>query len=396
MPTYISTGLIKLFQKNNPFILLIGILFFFSPATSSINAASEPDDKEDQVRQIETDLSRQKEQYKQFDLKEKGLLEQLSSIDQAIIGKRRLIRALREKINYNKSELRKKQRALSQIERSIFDLEELLSKRLVALYKYSKRGYLQTLATANDLDQLNKRMKYLEMVLRDDQRVMKQLDDERANHRRALSQIQAQLGEIEKMEEIERKRLASIKQDLEAKVIILAKIHQEKEFHKTAVDELEYASRNLKNTLLKLNGNKEKELPLPAGFQKLKGQLPLPYDGEILKDIKNLGIDTVNTHKGIYISGPLGSDIKAIFTGRVDFSGQLKGYGDVIVINHGARFYTISAYLSQRDKEKGDMVSSGEVIGQMGRTALMTGPGLYFEIRKGGKSLDPLKWLEVH
>jgi len=92
----------------------------------------------------------------------------------------------------------------------------------------------------------------------------------------------------------------------------------------------------------------------------------------------------------------LGAEVKAVFSGRVDFSGQLKGYGEVIVINHGSRFFTISAYLLQRDKEEGEKVSEGEVIGQMGRTGLLTGPGLYFEIREKGIPLEPLDWLEVH
>ena len=92
----------------------------------------------------------------------------------------------------------------------------------------------------------------------------------------------------------------------------------------------------------------------------------------------------------------MGSEIKAIYPGRVDYSGILKGYGQVIVINHGGRYFTISAYLNERKKVEGDSVSQGDVIGYVGEAGLITGPALYFEIRKGEENLNPLKWLKVN
>ncbi len=385
-----------LFLRHPSHIYSFWIAFLFSLMVTLTGGAADLITSDDQMKQIEIDLTRQKEQYRRFDSQEKGLLEQLTGIDTIIIEKRRLIKELRQRINETEKELNENKKRLIAIEHSIQQLESLVRKRLVALYKYAKRGYLQTLASADDLDQLNKRMKYLEAIVNDDHRVMKQLADERTMFRSETTKIEDQLATIAKMEEVESNRLGSVKKDLEKKVILLARIHQEKEFYQTAVKELEYAARNLKETLLNLDKNIQTKIPLPNGFEKLKGKLPLPYQGKILKDIKKLGTETANTQKGIYISGALGEEVKAVFPGRVDFSGQLKGYGEVIVINHGDRFFTISAYLLQRDKEEGETVSEGEVIGQLGQTALLTGPGLYFEIRKGGVPLDPLDWLEVH
>jgi septal ring factor EnvC (AmiA/AmiB activator) len=372
-----------------------GILLFFA-TYSVISLAQEQDSAEDQVKQIETDLLQQKEQFLRFDSEERGLLDQLTSIDSVIIEKRRLVKELRAKIDLNNNELKSKQQELIRVEEVIRELEMLLRKRLIALYKYAKRGYLQTLASANNLEELNKRMKYLKAIVDEDRRAMTQLIQEQMTYQRELSEIERQLAIIVKMEEVETKGLASIKEDLERKVIVLAKIHQEKEFHQTAVKELESAAQNLRHTLLNLDQDERKNKKLPKDFEKQKGKLPLPYEGKIIQDLKDLGIESIKTQKGIYISGPLGAEVKAIFPGRIDFSGQLKGYGEVIVINHGSRFFTISAYLSQRNKKENEMVSGGEVIGQLGRTGLLTGPGIYFEIRKGDTPLDPMDWLEVH
>ena len=97
-------------------------------------------------------------------------------------------------------------------------------------------------------------------------------------------------------------------------------------------------------------------------------------------------------NKGIFIEGT-DSEVKAVFPGRIDFSGSLKGYGEVIIISHGSRYYTISAQLSHRLKEEGEVVTSGEVVGLAAQRGKDNKARLYFEIRKAGESLDPLKWL---
>ena len=88
--------------------------------------------------------------------------------------------------------------------------------------------------------------------------------------------------------------------------------------------------------------------------------------------------------------------MKAIFPGRVDFSGRLKGYGETVIINHGSRYFTVSAYLSERHRKEGDMVKRGEVIGLLGDAGPSEDPQLYFELRRAGTPLNPLNWVKVH
>jgi septal ring factor EnvC (AmiA/AmiB activator) len=88
--------------------------------------------------------------------------------------------------------------------------------------------------------------------------------------------------------------------------------------------------------------------------------------------------------------------VKAVFPGRVEFSGQMKGYGEMIILNHGSRYFSLSARLSKRSKKEGDMVKAGEVIGFLGPSDGVNQPMLYFEVRLGESPLDPVKWLKVH
>ena len=381
----------------------VGILFFlgiFIPIlvlaeTSSTPKLQDSELKESHAEQIASDLSREKKQLQDLGFKEKGLLELLASIEKGITEKRIILKELGEKIGLSRKELADGQERLKQLDNSLIKMEDLLNNRVIAFYKYAKKGYLKILATSGDMDQLNHSMKYLKVVLDGDREIMRKTADEQANYRNEVSRLEEKLSTIASLEEAESSQLSELKKDLEKKVILLAKIHNEKEYYEIAVKELESAAQNLKDTLLYLESGKKQKQDLPVNFAQSKGKLQLPLDGKILKRITKPGEREFTTLKGIYIEAPFGSYVKAVFPGRVDFSGQLKGYGQVVVINHGSRFFTISAYLLQRNKQEGEMVEKGDIIGQVGETGMETGPALYFEIREGETSLNPLKWLKV-
>ncbi len=88
-------------------------------------------------------------------------------------------------------------------------------------------------------------------------------------------------------------------------------------------------------------------------------------------------------------------EVKAVFPGRVDFSGTLKGYGETIIVNHGDRFFTIYAFLANRAKGKGESVKQGEALGRVvGAAEGQMDKRLYFEVREADKALDPTRWFE--
>lgn len=378
-------------------LLILSIISFFFYFSSGLFAAQETDTekKKTQMEQIEYDLDREKEKYLEFDLKEKSILDQLSDIEKDISEKRSILRQLGEKIRSSKKELGKHRKKLDQLEASLMYMESLLEKRLVAFYKNAKRGYLKILATTDDLDKLNHNMKYLREIMNEDKDVMRRIFEEQSDYRMQASIVQEQLDAIADLEESEEERLKSLKNDLEKKVLILAKIHEEKEFYEIAVKELEAAARELKDTIYNVeHEGSENKNSLPSGFIKARGKLPMPLEGKILKNTGKAGEKSFNARKGIYIEGEFGSAVRAVFPGRVDFSGTLKGYGQVIVINHGERYFSISAYLFERNINEGDTVTAGDVVGLVGESGLVAGSALYFEIRKGDNNLDPAKWIQ--
>jgi len=381
-------------------ILILSLPIIIGKEVYPADDSSAPDNRQNQIQQIETDLSHEKEQLVEFDKKEKGLLDQLSAIEKEVNEKRMVLRDLNEDIQAAQEDLDKQRKNLKNIEISYNKIRGLLDKRLGAFYKYARRGYLRIFTDANDLTQLNHMIKYLRVVLDKDLELVRRASKEHQEYMRQVSVVEKKIETISDIREEESNNIASLKAEVEKKVILLSRVHKEKEFYETAVAELGSASEGLKNTITNLdsreNKKKDKTAALPSGFAALKGKLSLPVKGKIIRGSRQSGENIFNALKGVYIGGAFGADIKSIYQGRVDYSGQLKGYGQVIVINHGERFFTISAYLARRNKNEGDIVEKGETIGQIGETGLLAGPALYFEMRKGDANLDPLKWLKVN
>jgi len=394
------------FRNHSSFVDILGILIpafllmvIFPPGTPSALAVSNSENEKRPANTIEKELTREKELFHKFGAKEKSLLVQLSDLEKGIAGQRSFLSDLRSKVTRTKRELGEKQKILRELKQALEEAEERLARRLVAFYKYAKRGYVQILATSRGLHDLRRRIKYLKGIMRGDQELLNKMVHILQRHEQEMVQTKEKLETVDRLESAENERLATLQSDLDKKVLLLMKVHKEKEFYETAVKELELAAQNLGDTLINLDkrpDSKNKNQPLPTGFENTIGQLALPFPGKIISGYKPLNAKGLKTHKGIYIEGPPGGEVKSIYPGRVDYSGWLKGYGQIIVINHGSRYFTVSAHLSHRNKDEGEMVRKGEIIGLLGDSESLAGPRLYFEIRNGGTNLDPMKWLKVH
>ncbi len=99
-------------------------------------------------------------------------------------------------------------------------------------------------------------------------------------------------------------------------------------------------------------------------------------------------------HTGVDLRAPMGTNIMAGAAGEVIHSGNLGGYGKVIMIDHGGGIVTLYAHNSRLVVNVGDEVRRGDIIAKAGSTGVSTGPHLHFEVRKDGKYQDPLPWIK--
>jgi murein DD-endopeptidase MepM/ murein hydrolase activator NlpD len=102
---------------------------------------------------------------------------------------------------------------------------------------------------------------------------------------------------------------------------------------------------------------------------------------------------TETFRKGIDFSVEVGDPVYSVADGEVRFAGWFRGYGKLVIIDHGESFFTVSGHLEAIDVEVGDEVRGGDEIGLAGDTGSLSGPRLYFEIRQGSEAQDPADWL---
>ncbi len=134
----------------------------------------------------------------------------------------------------------------------------------------------------------------------------------------------------------------------------------------------------------------------PHAFTDLKGLLIMPVNGKIIEffgPYTNTEFNLVNFRSGINISAERGEPIRAVYKGKTLYASWFKGYGNMIIIDHGDHYYTLYAHAEELFKKKGDPVEAGEVIATVGDTGSMAKPGLHFEVRYHGKPIDPAPWI---
>ncbi|GJL74598.1 MAG: non-catalytic member of peptidase subfamily M23B [Nitrosomonas sp.] len=132
-----------------------------------------------------------------------------------------------------------------------------------------------------------------------------------------------------------------------------------------------------------------------VAFNTLKGKLNLPVRGKL---VNRFGGQRSGRHikwKGLFISSPGGSDVKAIAKGRVVFADWLRGFGNLLIIDHSHDYMSLYGNNEALLKQVGDIVRSGDTVATVGNSGGNPDFGLYFELRHKGKAFDPLTWVKI-
>lgn len=128
-------------------------------------------------------------------------------------------------------------------------------------------------------------------------------------------------------------------------------------------------------------------------FARLKGRLALPVAGEIVGRYGQPREGGGPAWKGLFIRARQGNEVRAVGTGEVVFADWLRGFGNLIIIDHGAGFLSLYSNNESLYKQPGERARAGDVIASVGATGGQDEPGLYFELRHEGKPFDPLTWV---
>ena len=138
------------------------------------------------------------------------------------------------------------------------------------------------------------------------------------------------------------------------------------------------------------------QTPEPSAFQgafaSLRGRLRLPVKGEITSRFGSARGDGGMTWKGLFIRAAEGTEVKAVAPGRVVFADWLRGFGNLLILDHGDGFLSIYGNNQSLLREPGEEIKAGDAVAAVGNSGGNPESGLYFELRRQGQPIDPLKW----
>lgn len=391
-------------------ILLAAALAFGMAATSHpVAGQSRPDETPaatvDRLREeadaLQFNLREQESGLERIERRREDILSALDRTNQMLQRHQRLSASLGAELEDLDQKIESTRAAMEDMARRIRTLEGYLSRRLVALYKISRMGTLHVLAPADSIAELLQRKTALERILDHDERARQTMAAQYA-------ELQDLQGQLIRHQEDQRVRFAEYEQQAAAvlhersrREALLARIRDQQEVHRAAIEALKEAARELEREIQTLSrqsdGSASRRPATSPALAASKGLLIFPVKGKIQNSYGPYRLPRLNIHafrNGVDISAERGEPVRSVHAGTVLYASWFRAYGNIVVIDHGDHYYTVYAHLEDVFKSVDNRVEAGDVIATVGDSGAMGATGLYFEIRHHDRPLDPLEWLK--
>jgi septal ring factor EnvC (AmiA/AmiB activator) len=381
------------------FFVLVGLCFVATgwaekKSAKQIDALLKDEQKE--LSLLKKKIAKQNKLISSAGKKEGQLLSNLKKVNNQIKLKERELKIYQWNFLINKKKLAKLEGNLKTNVKKIKVQKRLLGKRFRQLYKEGSVFPLKVAFSSENASQFFQHLKYMELIVQHDASLITdykyQLEGMKTEKQSLLS-VRAKLVRLEKDALGKRGEFKKAQQD---KKHFLKKIKKKKQFRIRTRKELQNASKNLNSLITKLLS----KLVSGEGLDILdkKGRLALPVKGKILNKfgrIKDKQYGSFIVHNGINIKTRTGTPVRSIFNGKVLYTGELEGYGNLVIIGHGKDFHSLYGHLDRIDAKINQVVQIGDIIGLSGDTGSLVGETLYLEMREKGKPIEPLRWFKT-
>jgi len=369
----------------------LGILLLLLAGTA---LAGDEEASEREIEALRVRIVESRQRVESTERSERDLLRRIEELDRGLEALRIQVERSRRRADetaeaHIKVEARRADAALR-----LATTRRAMSRRAVALYKAGEAGPLQLLFASADLPQMLARMGNLERLLIHDSELVARYVAEHAEV--AVLQEEAEAARVEAEAAHARlvRRSGALSDERSARTAALRSVRQDRSREGNLLAELESAAQGLQETLAAFRA--ERARYAGARFAARKGALPRPVAGPVRRPFGRLVDPQYKTevfHKGFEIAARRGDPVRAVAPGTVRLAGWFRGYGKLVILDHGDGYFTVSGHLADIDVEVGDRVLEGEVLGTVGDTGSLEGPGLYFEVRRGRGPLNPAEWL---
>jgi len=358
------------------------------------------------LQETQNQLKQEREKAAEARRRETSLLAEIEDTERRLAQKQRDVARLDDRIKRAQAEVAALRGDITRLESYRSEQEEFLARRLRTIYKIHAQGaVLPVILSGESPVQRAATIKHLGSLAALDARMIQEyrVTSDRLADRKEREE--ARRNELASLRAEAKKEQAEVDREAAKRRQLLAKVRDERAYHERMVGELSEAARRLEAFIRDLQAKQRRVAKAPpptdgapprVGFGTLRGRLPWPTEGRIVAAFGpqvHPRFGTKTFRNGIDIEAQEGTEVNAVYAGNVVYTGWFKGYGNLIILDHGNDYFTLYAHIADILVKEADEVRQGHRIGTVGDTGSLTGPSLYFEVRYQSKPQDPAEWL---
>jgi len=378
-------------SSNAPSLLAAGVLLLLAASSTVASDAHEArlERLRAQIQTLQRDLNETRgrrdhvrEELQAHERRIDALLRSLREMDARLAQDNQALQALQRRAEKERQRLQQQTSVLESQLRAAYAmgrqpyLKMMLNQeqpaavaRVAAYYRYFNAARLERI---EEIRGSLERLAALEEEVRERREAMSVLRETQADEKRSLEETRARRGEV----------LASLNREVRDRTREIARLRADEERLERLLSEIK---RYLPDVSVPGPGKQVR-------FFALKGRLPLPIEGRISARFgEPRGIGDLHW-RGVFLNGKEGQTIHAVSRGRVAYADWLRGFGLLLILDHGDGYMTLYGHNQTLYRKVGDWVETGQPIATVGSTGDAPGTGVYFEIRHNGLPHDPLHW----
>ena len=401
-------------MRHLPFVAIALCLLLTAPlpARGTDTVERQLAEQRKKMERLQQGLEGQRARVKKTRQKEEGLLAEMESLEATLRQERARLKAMQADLANHENLLAEKQAELETVKVAKEGSRAHIQQRLAAFYRMGPTGMLNVLFTGNSLPDLLNSDEYLRRLIRYDREAI-------SEYRAKITQIAAAQAALEQGRKELVATIAGVKEQEERladtrgqRAVLLKRVKTEKLLYQRALEEIEAAAQQLNVTMEKLkrqaterqktapirenNARGKKGRSAGGAFAASKGRLDPPVAGAVTTRFGagnkgRFGLATVQN--GIDIKTEPGTPVRAIYGGTIAYAGILRGYGTIVIIDHGDHYFSLMSRVGELHKKEGEPVNRGEIVATMSDQEGLVGEGLHFEIRRGTTPENPLHWV---
>ena len=328
--------------------------------------------------------------------KQQGVLDRLELLKRRV----RLDELMLQRIQAQQEETRKAVAEAADRSRQLEEREgasrRYLLKRMRQQYALGVLQQYRLLFAANSTQDLRTAGFYLAYLGKRDAKSLSVIHTLRQDQERARSELESAQARLAKQSEEAGRERDSLRAEEASLSRLLDQLGRERQTAQAGLDETLAAAKAMDRYVSDLSFKSRVDL-FSQNMATAKGALPFPCRGRVIRGFGEFVHPRFRTrvpHPGLDIAAPLGAPASAVFGGVVEFADWLSGYGYTVILSHPGGFFTVYGHLDQILVKKDATVAQGQSVGLVGQSAALETASLYFELRQGGKAVDPLPWLK--